>query len=165
VRLSGAANGAEVAADGAVGTARTLGIAAAVTAAAAALSGRAAVAFSSILWHARFATRPLRVRHRPEYGRWAAWAAPGRRRAAWARPGGGLGACRGPWAQQRLLLGAAVRFRSRFCAPDQLVEKHIVGTRSDLGCNVEYGSDLGWFGHAKVMYFHGVYTVLVVEIV
>ena len=49
MRLSGAANGAEVAADGAVGTARTLGIAAAVTAAADALSGGGAAAFSSIL--------------------------------------------------------------------------------------------------------------------
>ena len=58
-----------------------------------------------------------------------------------------------------------MRFRSRFCAPDRLVEKKIVGTRSYLGCNVEYASDLGWFGHAKVMYFHEVHSVLMVEIV
>ena len=57
--------------------------------------------------------QPLRARHRPKYGRWAAQAAPGRRRAARPRPGGGLGACRCRWAQQRRLLGAAVRFRSR----------------------------------------------------
>jgi hypothetical protein len=31
--------------------------------------------------------------------------------------------------------------------------------RSDLGCPVEYQSDLGCFGHVKVMYFHVVYSV------
>ena len=47
--LSGAANGAGTAANGTMGTAPTPGIAAAVTAAADALSGGGAAAFSSIL--------------------------------------------------------------------------------------------------------------------
>ena len=47
-----------------------------------------------------------------------------------------------------------------FAPPDQLVEKYIAGTRSYLGCNVEYGSDLGCFGHAKVIYFHVVCVIL-----
>ena len=47
--LSGAANGAGTAANGTMGTAPTPGIAAAVTAAANALSGGGAAAFSSIL--------------------------------------------------------------------------------------------------------------------
>jgi hypothetical protein len=58
-----------------------------------------------------------------------------------------------------------MRFRSRFCAPASISQKNIVGTRSYLGCNVEYASDLGRFGHAKVLYFHKVYSVLMVEIV
>jgi hypothetical protein len=50
----------------------------------------------------------------PEYGRWTAWAAPGRRRAALARPGGGWGACQRPWGRQRRLSWAAARLRPCF---------------------------------------------------
>jgi hypothetical protein len=114
MRVSGTVNGAGTGANGTVGTAHTPGIATAVTAAAAALSSGSAAAFPSILWLLRFFLRPLCVRRGPEYSRWAAWAAPGRRRAARPRSGGGLGACRGRWGRQRRLLGAAMRFRSRF---------------------------------------------------
>jgi hypothetical protein len=71
--LSGTANGAGTAADGTEGTVRTPGIAAAAAAAA------AAPAAMPLLFR-RFCecsicSQPLRARHRPEYGRWAAQAA------------------------------------------------------------------------------------------
>ena len=49
-RLSGTANGAGIAADGAASTPRTGGLAAAAATAAAAVSGRVAASFLSILW-------------------------------------------------------------------------------------------------------------------
>jgi hypothetical protein len=86
--LSGAANGAGTAANGAVGTAPTPGIAAAVTAAAAALSGRADDAFSSILRPSHFGPgcRTYGVGQSTAVGRLGRL---GRRWAARARPGGG----------------------------------------------------------------------------
>ena len=54
------------------------------------------------------------TRRGPEYGRWTAWAAPGRRRVAQVRPDGGWGACQRPWGRQRRLSWAAARLRSCF---------------------------------------------------
>ena len=119
--LSGAANGAGTAANGTMGTAPTPGIAAAVTAAADALSGGGAAAFSSILRLLNLL--PATVRDgaagvRPLGG---PRAAPVRRRAARAWSAGGVGACQGPWRFQQRSRGAAMPFRSRFSRVVQLV--------------------------------------------
>ena len=112
--LSGAANGAGTAANGTMGTAPTPGIAAAVTAAADALSGGGAAAFSSILRLLNLL--PATVRDgaagvRPLGGPGGSRAAPGGP-GAWSA--GGVGACQGPWRFQQRSRGAAMPFRSRF---------------------------------------------------
>ena len=120
--LSGAANGAGTATNGTMGTAPTPGIAAAVTAAADALSGGGgAAAFSSILRLLNLL--PATVRDgaagvRPLGGPGGSRAAPGGP-GAWSA--GGVGACQGPWRFQQRSRGAAMPFRARFSRVVQLV--------------------------------------------
>jgi hypothetical protein len=157
--LSGAANGAGTAANGAVGTAPTPGIAAAVTAAAAALSGRADDAFSSILRPSQFGTgcRTYGVGQNTAVGRL------GRLPGGAGRPGpdqavgGGRARGRGGGSDGRR--GPRRDSARAFRARRAISRNCYLCPRSDLGCPVEYRSDLGCFGHAKVMYFHVVYSV------
>jgi hypothetical protein len=159
MRLSGTDSGAGTAANGTVGTTPTPGIAAATAAAVTAFSGRADDAFSSILRPSQFGPgcRTYGVGRNTAVGQLGRL--PGGAGRLWpgqvvgggrARGrGGGSDGCRGP----RRASARAFRDRraiSRNCN---------MCPRSDLGCPVEYQSDLGCFGHAKVMYFHVVYSV------
>jgi hypothetical protein len=143
---AGTTNGVGNGANGAVGTAHTLGIAAIAAAAAAALSRRAAASFSSILRPSQFRLRLLYIWRRSDCSRWVPWRLPGG--AEWPGPGqavgwgrargrgGGSDARRGPWR-------ASAR---AFCAHRAISRNCNSCPRSDLGCPVEYRTDLGCFG-------------------
>ena len=157
--LSGTANRAGTAADGTVGSARTPGIAAAAAAAAAALSGRADDAFWSILRPSKFG---------PGYrtygvGQITAVGLLGQLPGGAGRPGpgqavgGGRARGRGDGSDGRR--GPRRASARAFCARRAISRNCNLCPRSDLRCPVEYRSDLGCFEHAKVMYFHVVYSV------